>query len=153
MPEKSLLIAVLGGFLLFSFLLTFFQGFHGHWISRTERAARARLYLKSEVCTNARLRIQLGPEAMCAQKEHELRVQPFNRAIFDTLEDYSLCGHRRCEAMAQWAIAYKWLFLGAAAVLLYFYMQCFFFSYQVNKMQSWQQQLTLPGGGQHIHLD
>lgn len=146
-----MLVLLFGGFLIFSFALVFFQGFHGHWMDRTERASRARLYLNSEVCTDHRLRIKLGPEATCAQKELELRIAPFHRALFDTLEDYSLCGHKRCEAMAQWLLHWKWLFLAIALVFLWFYIQCFLFSFQVHKMRDFQNHLALPGS--HPHID
>ena len=114
MPKTSLLVLALSAFLLFSVSLVFLQNFQQHWLERTQRAARARLYLKTDICTNHKLRILLGPEATCAQKELELRVTPLYRAIFDTLEDYSLCGHRRCEAMVQWLVHWKWLFLAVA---------------------------------------
>jgi hypothetical protein len=153
--NKSTVFLALMGFLGFSVLLVFLQNFHGHWMEREQRAARARLYLQSDVCTNARLRIQLGPEATCAQKEMELRITPLNRAIFDVLEDFSLCGHRRCEAMVQWVLHWKWLFLGLAGLIAWFYVQYFFMTYHVHKMRNWQEQLCLPGGGipQHLHVD
>ena len=113
--SKSTFAIALSAFLIFSLALMFFNNFHTHWVERAQRAKRARLYLDSDVCTNHRLRIQLGPEATCAQKEMELRVAPIHRAVFDTLEDYSLCGHRRCEAMVQWVLHWKWLFLALVA--------------------------------------
>ena len=150
MPKTSLVVLALGAFLCFSVGFVFLKNFQQHWMDRTERAARARLYLKTDVCTNHKLRIQMGPEATCAQKEMELRVTPLYRAIFDTLEDYSLCGHRRCEAMVQWVTHWKWLFLALGAVILWFYLQCFMFSFQVRKMHNFQQ-LSLPGS--HLHVD
>jgi hypothetical protein len=85
----------------------------------------------------------------------ELRITPLNRAIFDVLEDFSLCGHRRCEAMVQWVLHWKWLFLGLAGLIAWFYVQYFFMTYHVHKMRNWQDQLCLPGGGvpQHLHVD
>ena len=151
MPQKSVLFLAFTGFVFFSFLLMFFQGFHAHWMNRTERAARARLYLKTDVCTDHRLRIKLGPEATCAQKELELRLSPFHRAVFDTLEDYSLCGHRRCEAMLQWVMHWKWLFLAVLAGLGWCYVQFFFMTYHVEKMRNFQHHLALPGS--HSHVD
>ena len=153
--SKSTIVLAFTGFLLFSVLLMCFNNFHAHWLDRTQRAARARLYLKSDICTNARLRIQLGPEATCSQKEMELRIAPLNRAIFDVLEDYSLCGHRRCEAMVQWVVHWKWLFLAGAGLVAWFYLQYFFMTYHVHKMRNWQDRLSLPGAGmqEHVHVD
>lgn len=153
--SKSTFAIALSAFLIFSLALMFFNNFHTHWVERAQRAKRARLYLDSDVCTNHRLRIQLGPEATCAQKEMELRVAPIHRAVFDTLEDYSLCGHRRCEAMVQWVLHWKWLFLALVAVVLWFYAQFFVMAYHVHKMRNWQERLTLPGAGMgdHAHVD
>ena len=153
MKQKSIFYVGVTTFLLFSFCFVALRGFHNHYIARTDKARRARLYLKSDVCTNHKLRIQLGPEAKCAQKEMELRVSPFHRAVYDSLEDYQLCGHKRCEAMVQFVQQWKWLFFGMLCVVLWFYVQAIMFSFQVDKMRNFQSHLALPGGGSHLHLD
>lgn len=137
-------------FVSMSFAFVFFRGFHHHWIARTDKARRAKLYLNSDVCRNHKLRIELGPEAACGQKEMELRVSPFHRAIYDSLEDWQLCGHKRCEAVVQFMVHWKFLFLGLVCVVLWFYVQAIMFSFQVDKMRNFQQ-LSLPGS--HMHVD
>ena len=46
------------------------------WIKRSKQAAQARLYLNSDVCSNAKLRVQLGKFQECAQAEYELAISP-----------------------------------------------------------------------------
>lgn len=118
---------------MISIAATVLRTYNEHWIERADHAASAKLYLESDVCQKAELRVQLGKWQKCAESKYELRVSPMIRALYDTLEDYSICGHKRCEALATWVQQNK-LFLLA---FLLFSGYCF---YEVYK---WQQQMQM----------
>ena len=84
------------------------QRYHDHWLERSESAESARLYLQSDVCSKPELRVQLGKWQRCAESRYELRISPSVRALYDVLEDLSICGHKRCEALSTWITNYKY---------------------------------------------
>ena len=98
------------------------QRYHDHWLERSESAESARLYLKSDVCANSELRVQLGKWQRCAESRYELRISASVRALYDGLEDLSICGHKRCEALSTWVATYKYFifaFLGGSLYCFY----------------------------------
>ena len=75
---------------LLSLLITMLRSYNDHWIERSDHAFSAELYLKSEVCQKAELKVQLGKWQRCAESKYELRVRPAVRALYDTLEIFDL---------------------------------------------------------------
>lgn len=110
-----------------------FRTYNEHYIERADHATSAKLYLESDVCQKAELRVQLGKWQKCAESKYELRVRPLVRALYDTLEDYSICGHKRCEALVTWVHQNK-IFLVAFVLLSGW---CFYEFYK------WQHQMHM----------
>lgn len=104
-----------------------------HWIERSDHAASARRYLESDVCQKAELRVQVGKWQKCAESKYELRLSPALRALYDTLEDFSICGHKRCEALSAWFHSWRYAILASFAGMLY----C------VYEFYKWQQQMNM----------
>ena len=117
----------------FSIFINIVQTYNEHWSERAESAKSAEIYVKSDVCTKPELRVQVGKWQQCAESKYELRVKPSVRALYDTLEDFSICGHKRCEALAIWIQSYKYFLVAFFAGGLYFF-------YEIYK---WQQHINL----------
>ena len=107
--------------------------YNEHWNERAESAKSAKLYLDSDVCTKSELRVQVGKWQQCAESKYELRVKPSVRALYDTLDDFSICGHKRCEALGIWLQSYKYFLIAIVIGGLYIF-------YEIYK---WQQHLNL----------
>tara|TARA_B100000902_G_C27314515_1_gene920421 strand:+ start:863 stop:1360 length:498 start_codon:yes stop_codon:yes gene_type:complete len=108
-----------------------FKTFHGHYLERRINHDRALLYLSSDVCKNAKLRIQLGSYARCSQSEKELSISPFLHSIYDLLEDYWVCGHDKCSAFQQWIIYNKFLLCCVFCFIVYIIYQYYMFRHFV----------------------
>ena len=118
---------------LVSLCVSMLRTYNEHWIERAEYATSAKLYLESDVCQKAELRVQLGKWQRCAESKYELRVTPVVRALYDTLEDYSICGHKRCEALVTWVQQNKFFIV----VFVLFSGWCLYEFYK------WQQQMQM----------
>jgi|TARA_B100000963_G_scaffold169139_1_gene147007 hypothetical protein len=118
---------------LLSLLVTMLRSYNDHWIERSDHASSAELYLKSDVCQKAELRVQLGKWQRCAESKYELRVRPAVRALYDTLEDFSICGHKRCEALVTWFQHNKMFILVFAS----------FSAWCLYEFYKWQQQMNM----------
>ena len=70
--------------------------FESHWSSREKKYNRALIYIKTDHCTDARLRAKLGDFSKCEECEEILRMTPFKAAFYDIMEDVNICGHGRC---------------------------------------------------------
>tara|TARA_A100001015_G_C14748502_1_gene616551 strand:+ start:129 stop:614 length:486 start_codon:yes stop_codon:yes gene_type:complete len=119
--------------------------FHNHYLERKLNHDRALLYLSSDVCKKAQLRIQLGTFARCTQSEQELAISPFLHSIYDCLEDYSICGHDKCSAMVQWINYNKFPLLGVFCFILWVLYQYFIFSTYVKTTRASNYELPIGG--------
>jgi hypothetical protein len=131
-------------------MISVVQKYNDHWYERSEHAASARLYLNSDVCKKSELRVQLGKWQQCAESRYELRISPSVRALYDVLEDFSICGHKRCEALASWIQTYKYFILLFGLFSLY----CFYEFYKWNTQMHMVNRFmggTLPGGAMVVN--
>ena len=113
-----------------------FKTFHGHYLQRKINHDRALLYLSSDVCNNAKLRIQLGSYARCSLSEKELSISPFLHSVYDLLEDYWICGHDKCSALMQWIIYNKLMLCGILMFFIYIMYNYYMFSFYVHNTRS-----------------
>ncbi len=118
---------------ILSISISILKTYNEHWIERADHALSAKRYLSSDVCQKAELRVQVGKWQQCAESKYELRVTPAVRALYDTLEDYSICGHKRCEALATWVQQNKMFLI----VFVIFSGWCLYEFYK------WQQQMHM----------
>ena len=91
---------------IFFTLLASVGHFHTYYAKREKEYNRAMIFIKSETCTNPRVRSQLGDFNLCDISETILAKTPMQAAFYDLAEE--------------WQIAYsknlwKWVF-GAIAV-------------------------------------
>ena len=121
------------------------QRYHDHWLERSESAESARLYLQSDVCSKAELRVQLGKWQRCAESRYELRISPSVRALYDVLEDLSICGHKRCEALSTWITNYKYFIFAFLGATLYCCYEFYRWNHQMQMVNRYMGG-TLPGG-------
>lgn len=120
--------------------------YHEHYHERAEYAKSAKLYLNSDVCKKAELRVKLGKWQRCAESKYELRLSPFLRALYDTLEDCSLCGHKRCEALVTWMQSYKYFIIAFLCFTIYSFYEFYKWQQQMNMVNRFMGS-SLPGAG------
>tara|TARA_A100001015_G_scaffold312674_1_gene418326 strand:- start:1374 stop:1874 length:501 start_codon:yes stop_codon:yes gene_type:complete len=123
----------------------FCKTFHTHYLDRKINHDRAILYLSSDVCKKAELRIQLGTYARCTHSEQEIAISPFLHSVYDVLEDYWICGHDKCSAMMQWVNYNKFPLLGVFCFVLWVLYQYFMFSFYVTSTRASNYELPLKG--------
>lgn len=131
--------------LTFLSLGIFCKTFHNHYLERKLNHDRALLYLSSDVCNKAELRIQLGTFARCTQSEQELAISPILHSVYDTLEDYWICGHDKCSAVVQWIEYNKFPLLGVFCFILWILYQFFVFSAYVKTTRASNYELPIRG--------
>lgn len=132
------------GILILSLVFGALKSYHHHWIKRSKQANQARLYLNSDVCSNAKLRVQLGKFQECAQAEYELAISPSTRAMYDLLEGYSICGHQRCEALAMWIKDNKFILLGFLIFFVWVGYQWLLYHWQIQSFSTFYDRQILP---------
>jgi hypothetical protein len=137
-------IAVAG--VIVSIILSSVRFYHDRYIFRSKENNRAKLYLQSDVCSDNKLRVQLGKYQECSAAEYELAISPSTRALYDLLEVYTLCGskQRRCEALVFWFQENKYVIFGFSAFLLYVGYQWFLNERQMYHLNRYMNQHLLP---------
>ena len=150
-------ITIICGILMLLFLFSGIHTFHNHYLDRLDHAKKARIYLTTDVCQDHKKRVELGDWQKCTESEHELRIPAYIHSLYDTLQDYHLCGHNRCYALGQWFVHHKWLFIILLVIALYFFSQVILYNWQVEKLISHRNNV-LPGYQisnfqNHAHLD
>lgn len=86
-------------FLSFSicmYIITQFGSFHNYWNKRMIEHKKANRFLKTETCTNPRVKADLGDFNLCTKSEEIISQSPFFKALYDVAEDNSLCGRGKC---------------------------------------------------------
>jgi len=90
------------GFLSISFIcytLSQIGNFYDHYRQRSRAYDRAQTYLKTELCTNPRVKASLGEYNLCDQSERVMDKTPLMAAIFDSAEDIHICGNGYCSLL------------------------------------------------------
>ena len=95
---RSHLITTISSLILFS-SISYIGRFHTYWTNRTKDYNRASVFIKSETCTNPRVRASLGEFNLCDKSESILSKEPFVAALYDVAEDLNVCGHNRCTVL------------------------------------------------------
>jgi len=80
-------------------LLCTLRNFRAYWRDSHNRWQSAVALLNSEVCMDARLRLELRDFDQCTAAEKVTTVAPFQAALFSVGEDMHICGHGRCEIL------------------------------------------------------
>lgn len=73
--------------------------FHNYWSKRSKEYERATVFIKTETCTNPRVRATLGDFNLCDKSEEILTKTPLVAALYDVAEDLNICGHNRCSVL------------------------------------------------------
>lgn len=82
-----------------AFTISQLGNFHSHYHARLRTYERAQAYLKTELCTNPRVKASLGEYNLCDQSEQIMDKPPLFTAIVDTAEDIHICGNGYCEVL------------------------------------------------------
>lgn len=108
---KSWFVTSISSLVLFS-TISYIGHFHTYWTERTKAYQRASVFIKTETCTNPRVRASLGEFNLCDQSENILSKEPFVAALYDVAEDLNICGHNRCTILYVDVTKnlYKWVF-------------------------------------------
>jgi len=95
---RSHIITTISSLILFS-SISYIGHFHTYWTKRTKDYDRATVFIRSETCTNPRVRASLGEFNLCDKSETILSKEPFIAALYDVAEDLNVCGHNRCTVL------------------------------------------------------
>ncbi len=82
-----------------AYLLSKVGTFYNHYHARQRAYSRAQAYLKTELCTNPRVKATLGEYNLCDRSEQIMDHPPLFTAIIDTAEDIHFCGNGYCELL------------------------------------------------------
>jgi len=113
---RAWLLTTISSLIVFS-SLTYVGRFDTYWTDRAKAHKRASIFLKSETCTNPRVRATLGDFNLCDKSEDILSKEPFVAALYDVAEDLNICGHNRCTLLYVDVTKnfYKWI-IGIIAI-------------------------------------
>lgn len=92
---KAWIISSISSIILFT-TISYIGHFYSYWTMHSREYARAQVFIKTETCTNPRVRSQLGDFNLCDRSETILSQPPIVAALFDVARDLSICGHNRC---------------------------------------------------------
>lgn len=81
------------------FIISQIGNFYDHYRHRERAYDRAQTYLKTEICTNPRVKASLGEYNLCDKSEKVMDKTPLMAAIFDTAEDIHICGNGYCSLL------------------------------------------------------
>jgi len=73
--------------------------FHTYWTKHAKDYNRASIFIKTETCTNPRVRSTLGDFNLCDTSEEILTKTPMVAALYDVAEDLNVCVHNRCSIL------------------------------------------------------
>ena len=92
---KSWIISSISSIILFT-TISYIGHFYTYWTEHSKEYTRASVFIKTETCTNPRVRSQLGDFNLCDRSETILSQPPIVAALFDVARDLSICGNNRC---------------------------------------------------------
>lgn len=107
---RSWLLTSVSSLILFS-TISYIGHFHNYWSKHSKAYERASVFIKTETCTNPRVRATLGEFNLCDESETILSKEPFIAALYDVAEDLNICGHNRCTILYMDVTKnlYKWI--------------------------------------------
>ena len=73
---------------IFFTLLASIGHFHTYHAKRQKEYDRAMIFIKSETCTNPRVRSQLGDFNLCHRSETILAIKAYHAAFYDSAEEW-----------------------------------------------------------------
>lgn len=131
---------------LFSAFFTSVRFYHDRYLFRTEEAKQASLYLKSDVCSNSKLRVQVSKYQDCSAAEMTLGISPSTRAIYDLLELYTFCGsnQKRCEALVFWFKENKFVIFAFLGFIFWVLYNWLLNEWQMQKINQYMNRQILP---------
>lgn len=94
--------SLISGFISISFIafsISQLGTFRKNFKLRQREYDQAIKYLKTEACTNVRVKADLGRFNLCSEAEQRLDNTPLISAIVDTAEGLHLCGNGYCELL------------------------------------------------------
>lgn len=86
-------------FFLVMFAISQLGNLSNHYQTRRRAYSRAQTHLQTEVCTNPRVRAELGEYSRCEESEETMGRPPLFTAIVDTAEDIHICGNGYCSML------------------------------------------------------
>ena len=95
---RSWILTSISALILFS-SISYIGHFHNYWSKRSKEYERATVFIKTETCTNPRVRATLGDFNLCDKSEEILTKTPLVAALYDVAEDLNICGHNRCSVL------------------------------------------------------
>jgi hypothetical protein len=107
---RSWLLTSISSLILFS-TISYIGHFHNYWRKHSKAYERASVFIKTETCTNPRVRATLGDFNLCDESESILSREPFVSALYEVAEDLNICGHNRCTILYMDVTKnfYKWI--------------------------------------------
>lgn len=120
------------------------KSFHHFYLQRLEQSKEAEAYLKSDTCSNHKLRVKVGKYQQCAQAEYELAISPWTRAMYDLLESYSICGQARCEALSYWLHENRYFIFGFFLAVGWVFYQFLIYQWQAQSFSNFMEKQFLP---------
>jgi len=125
------------------------RNYHMRYLYHKKEVSKADVYLRSQVCMDARVKANLGDFHKCDEAAHIVEISPWIAAWYDIIENWHICGHGRCELFLEdirervpWFI---WITL---AVFMYlFYLQM-----RQNAQMQQMAQYHIPFGYQRLQL-
>ena len=90
---RSWLLTSISSLILFS-TISYIGHFHNYWRKHSKAYERASVFIKTETCTNPRVRATLGEFNLCDESESILSKEPFER--FKTMEYRFFCFYEFC---------------------------------------------------------
>lgn len=107
---RSWLLTSISSLILFS-TISYIGHFHNYWRKHSKAYERASVFIKTETCTNPRVRATLGEFNLCDESESILSKEPFVSALYEVAEDLNICGHNRCTILYMDVTKnlYKWI--------------------------------------------
>ena len=101
------------------------RDYHVRLLHHRREAMRASVYLKTQVCMDARTKANLGDFHNCDAASKILEISPWISAWYDLVEDWHVCGHGRCQLLLE-DLTYRvqwWFWLLVAALAGMMFMQ------------------------------
>lgn len=82
-------------------MATQIREYHTRYLHHRNEARHATIYLKTQVCQDARTKANLGDFHNCDHAAKILEISPWIAAGYDIVENWHVCGHGRCELFLQ----------------------------------------------------
>ena len=125
------------------------RNYHMRYLHHKKEVTKADVYLRSQVCMDARVKANLGDFHRCDEAANIVEISPWIAAWYDIIEKWHICGHGRCELFLEdirdrvpWFI---WITLGV-------FMYLFYLQMRQNAQMQQMAQYHIPFGYQRLQL-